>query len=367
MKRSGPVLVFGLFLAALLLFAMFSVPQAGTMPGQLGYRFKPLKEAAQRALLGAEDRGKFDLDLAARRVAELELEFALRHGGSYIPLVERFEAAYLSAANASLASDVVETGFDVGPRFERMRDAIWDPPFQKLFERARLNTVKGQRMALAHLPLERQGAEMARAEWHHLSRAVASPPILADAELLRYQGWAEYHRVTALALNDSAFDNLTLLLLQEQFPVLQELAMSDIRQVREHGRQVWHTTLVFQQEVRARLPVEIENATTERPAPEPVGPEEPAEPVRLQLAAVLINSAMEPVEVSANLSQQVELSLTAEDKTYSVSVSSLGITLRNIPLGTTSVLAFNATQRGAFPVKCAGYCTSPNYGTIRVE
>ena len=82
---------------------------------------------------------------------------------------------------------------------------------------------------------------------------------------------------------------------------------------------------------------------------------------------MLINSAMEPVEVSANLSQQVELSLTAEDKTYSVSVSSLGITLRNIPLGTTSVLAFNATQRGAFPVKCAGYCTSPNYGTIRVE
>ena len=381
MKRSGPLLVLASLFTGLVLTLIFLVPRPETMPGETGYRFKPFKESLQaRLLFTDEEKARFELGRASIRLSELEHEFAAYHGPAYEPLVHQYEESLLAAANeSSLAAEVAERSAEFTPRIERMRDSVWDPPLRELFERARLNTAKTQRIALTFIAERDQAGAATRSlssAKHHLDLSQGSVlGILAREEIKRYEGWLLFHLELGRELNTTAastllFDNATVSLLPahlQQLGIMMRNAKHN--QTRRDLIEVHNFTGAIALEMELRMPAPpeaaAENITLNETMPAPAS-EKPVV-VRRIIPITLSNYYMDPKEVTVRFSETTILRFTAVDVEYSIYIPTYNIR-RTVPYPSSIDIEFNATKRGTFLVNCAAGCIyRGTYGKIIVS
>ncbi len=381
MKRSGPLLVLASILTGLVLTLAFLVPRPETMPGETGYRFKQFKESLQaRTLSTPEEKAGFELERASIRLLELEHEFAAYHGPAYEQLVHQYEESLLAAADESpLAEEVAERTSAFMPRIERMRDSVWDPPLRELFERARLNTAKAQRIALTFIAERDQAGAATRSlssAKHHLDLSQGSVlGIQAREEVKRYEGWLLFHIRLGRELNTTAnsslgFDTASLALLPahlQQLGVMMRGARSN--QTRRDLFEAYNFTASIALEMDLRMPAPpepaAENITLNETMPAP-GSEKPVV-VRRITPITLSNYFMDPKEVTVRFSETTILRFSAVDVEYSIYIPTYNIR-RTIPYPSSIDIEFNATKKGTFLVNCAAGCIyRGTYGKIIVS
>ena len=274
---------------------------------------------------------------------------------------------------------MAERSAEFTPRIERMRDSVWDPPLRELFERARLNTAKAQRLALTSIAQRDQAGAATRSLFsakHHLDLSQESVlGIRAREEIKRYEGWLLFHLELGRELNTTAastllFDNATVSLLPEH---LQQLGImmrnAKHNQTRRDLIEVHNFTGSVALEMYLRLPQPeapaVENATLNATQPAP-GPVKPVV-VRRIIPITLSNYYMDPKEVTVRFSETTILRFTAVDVEYSIYIPTYNIR-RTVPYPSSIDIEFNATKKGTFLVNCAAGCIyRGTYGKIIVS